>query len=55
VEESDSSISEVKLNKDRTASPSTSGQTKIVDAEDCAGDALKFTTLDIIHSRKFRE
>jgi hypothetical protein len=56
LEEKVSSSSEVKFNEDiSVATSSSSGQTEIKNSEDCAEDAFKFTTLDLIHSRKFRE
>lgn len=52
-EEPDSSSSEVKFNS--VPSASCSGETEIRNVEDCIDDTFKFTTLDVIHSRKFRE
>jgi hypothetical protein len=55
-EEPDSSSSDVKFNENISIpSSSCSAETEIKNAEECIDDAFKFTTLDVIHSRKFRE
>lgn len=51
------SKSEEQLNEANIASSSSNAtEIKVEDSsEQCANDAFKFTTLDVIHSRKFRE